>query len=67
MIAMINPCLFYQSNGTMAVIIYFSFIFDENTPENLWATKRIVGEREIGDWFIIMRMVTMMAMAIATV
>ncbi len=25
MIAMINLCSFYQSNGTMAVIIYFSF------------------------------------------
>jgi hypothetical protein len=25
MIAMINPCSFYQSNGTVAVIIYFSF------------------------------------------
>ncbi len=36
-------------------------------PKNLWATKGIGGEREIGDWFIIMRMVTAMAMAIATV
>jgi hypothetical protein len=43
-IVMINPHLFYQDNGTMAAI---------NAPENLWATKGIVGEREIGDWFII--------------
>ncbi len=39
-----------------------------NTLENLWATKGIVGEREMGDCFTIMRMVTVMAMVmIATV
>jgi hypothetical protein len=45
MIAMINPCLFCQSNGTMAAVINFCFIFDKNTLENLCATKVIVGER----------------------
>ncbi len=58
MIVMINTCSFYQRDGTTAAI---------NAPENLWVTKGIVGEMEIGDWFIIKRMVTAMAMAIATV
>ncbi len=39
----------------------------KNAPENLWATNGIVGKREIGVWFIIMRMVMAMAIAIATV
>ncbi len=33
----------------------------------MWVTKGIGGEREIGGWFIIIRMVTAMAMAMATV
>ncbi len=66
-IVMINPCSFYERDGTMAAIICFHFTFDENVQENLWATKEIVGEREIGDWFIIMRMGTAIAIAVATV
>ncbi len=31
----------------------FIFIFDENGPENLWATKGIGEKREKGGWFII--------------
>ncbi len=67
-IAMINHCLSYDSNGTIAAIMYiFLFIFDENVQENLWATKRIGGEKGTGGWFIIIRMVMAMAMAMATV
>ncbi len=47
--------------------IFFIFIFDENAPENLWATKGIGEKRGIGGWFIIIRMETAMAMAMATV
>jgi hypothetical protein len=53
--------------GRWRQLYLFLFIFDENAPENLWVTKGIGGERGIGDWFIIMRMVTAMAMAMATV
>ncbi len=66
-IAMIDCCLFYDSDGTIAAIIFFLFIFDENAPENLWATKGIGGERGIWGWFIIMRMVMAIAMAMAAV
>ncbi len=65
--AMIDCHLFHDSDGTKAVIIYFSFFFNENAMENLWATKGIGGERGIWGWFIIMRMVTAMAMPMATV
>ncbi len=67
-IAMIDCHLFYDSNGTILVIMYiFLFIFNENAPENLLATKGIGEERGIGGWFIIIRMVMAMAMAMASV
>jgi hypothetical protein len=45
----------------------FLFIFNENEPENLWATKGIGGERRIWGWYIVMRLVRAEAMAMATV
>jgi hypothetical protein len=56
-----------KTMGQWRCLYIFCFIFDENAQENLWATKGIVGEKERGDWFIIIRMVKAMPMAIATV
>jgi hypothetical protein len=53
-IAMIDCHSFYDSNGTIAAIIFFifPFIFNENSPEDLWATKGIGGERGIWGWLL---------------
>jgi hypothetical protein len=45
-IAMINHCLFYDCNGTIAAIIYFSFLCNKNEPEKLWVTKGMEGRGE---------------------
>jgi hypothetical protein len=45
MTATIEYHLLLESNGMIAVIIYFLFIFNENTRENLLATKVMGGGR----------------------
>jgi hypothetical protein len=64
-IAIIVCCLFYDSNRIIVAI--FLFIFNENVLENLWVAKGIGEERGNEGWFIIIRMVTAMAMAMVTV
>ncbi len=67
MIVKINPRLCYQSDGTMAVIIYFSFYFWWKCAREFVGNKGNSRGKENGGWFIIKGMVTTMAMAIATV
>ncbi len=57
MTTMIDHRLFYDSDGTIAAIIYFSFYIEGIRG----------GERGIWSWFIVMRMVRATAMATATV
>jgi hypothetical protein len=48
---MIDYWLLLESNGVIAVIIYFLFIFNDNARENLLATKVIGGGRAKVGWF----------------
>jgi hypothetical protein len=45
--ATIDYCLLLESNGMIAVIIYFLFIFNENAREIFLATKVMGGGRGI--------------------
>jgi hypothetical protein len=44
--AMIDYCLLLESDGMIAAILYFLFIFNENARKNLLATKVMEGGRE---------------------
>jgi hypothetical protein len=44
--AMIDYCLLLESNGMIAAILCFLFIFNENVRKNLLATKVMGGGRE---------------------
>jgi hypothetical protein len=43
MMAMIDYCLLLKSNGMIAVVIYFLFIFNENAREDSLAMKVMKG------------------------
>jgi hypothetical protein len=65
--AMIGYCSLLESNRMIAAIIYFLFIFNENTRFNLLATKVMGGGRRKVGWFFVMSMVMVTAMATTTI
>jgi hypothetical protein len=67
MMTMINYWLLLESNGMIATIVYFLFIFSDNARENLLATKVMGGGRAKVGWFFVMSMVTVTAMATTTI
>ncbi len=65
--AMIVYRLLLESNGMIAAILYFLFIFNERARKDLLATKVMGGGRGKEGCFFVISMVTVTAMATTTI
>ncbi len=63
----IDYCLLLKSNGMIAAILYFLFIFNENARKNLLVAKAMGGGRGMVGCFFVMSMVMVTAMAMTTI